>query len=61
MCGDLIDFLFAQDHRPLGVLKISNGMAQVIAGVGTITFSLFSICLTVSIKSSSLTSGTMGL
>ena len=55
MCGDLIDFLVAQDCCPLVALKMSNGITQVIAGVGIITFSLFSICFTVSIKSSSLT------
>ena len=61
MCGDLIDFLVEQDCCPLVALKMSNGMTQVISGIGAITFSLFSICFTVSIKSSSLTSETMGL
>ena len=61
MYGDLIDFLVVQDHHPLVALKMSNGITRVVAGVGTITFSLFLICFTVSIKSSSLTSDTMGL
>ena len=61
MCGDLIDFLVEQDHHPLVALKMSNGITWVISGVGAITFSLFSICFTVSIKSSSLTLDTMGL
>ena len=60
-CGDLIDFLVEQAHRPLAVLKTSNGIVWVISGVGMITFSLSSICFTVSIKSSLLTSDTMGL
>ena len=50
-----------QDRRPLVVLKMSNGIIRVRPGVGAITFSLFSICFTVSTKSSSLTSDTMGL
>ena len=61
MCGDLTDFLVEHDHQPLVVLKMSNGIVQVRPGVGAITFSLFSICFTVSTKSSSLTSDTMGL
>ena len=61
MCGDLTDFLVEQDCRPLVVLKMSNGIVRVRPGVGVITFSLFSICFTVSTKSSSLTSDTMGL
>ena len=59
--GDLIDFLVEQDCCPLVVLKTLNGIVQVISGIGTITFSLFLICFTVSTKSSSLTSDTMGL
>ena len=60
MCGDLTDFLVEQDCHPLVVLKMSNGIVWVGNGVDAITFSLFSICFTVSIKSSSLTSDTMG-
>ena len=61
MCGDLTDFLEEQDRQPLVVLKTSNGIVRVRPGVGTITFSLFSVYFTVSTKSSSLTSNTMGL
>ena len=61
MCGDLTDFLVEQDCQPLAVLKTSNGVVRPGPGVGVITFSHFSICFTVSIKSSSLTSDTMGL
>ena len=61
MCGDLTDFLVEQDHRPLVVLKMSNGVIRARPGVGAIKCSLFSICFTVSIKSLSLTSDTMGL
>ena len=61
MCGDLTGFLVEQVYHPLVVLKMSNGITQVVTGVGAITFSLFSICFTVSIKSSSLTSDTIGL
>ena len=61
MCGDLTDFLVEQDRQPLVVLKMSNGVVRARPGVGAITFSLFSICFTVSTKSSSLTSDTMGL
>ena len=60
MCGDLTDFLVEQECQPLVVLKMSNGVVRARPGVGVITFSLFSICFTVSIKSSSLTSDTMG-
>ena len=59
--GDLTDFLVEQDCHPIVVLKMSNGIVQIISGVGAITFSLLSICFTVSTKSSSLTSDTMGL
>ena len=59
--GDLTDFLVEQDCCPLIVLKMSNGVVWVVTGVGTITFSLFSSCFTVSTKLSSLTSDTMGL
>ena len=58
---DLTPFLVEQDRRPLVVLKMSNGIVRARTGVGAITFSLFSVCFTVSIKSSSLTSDTMGL
>ena len=61
MCGDLIDFLVEQDCWPLVILKMSYGIVRLGPGIGVITFSLFSICFTVSIKSSSLTSDTMGL
>ena len=61
MCGDLTDFLVEQNHQPVVVLKMSNGIIWVRPGVGVITFSLYSICFTVSTKSSSLTSDTMGL
>ena len=59
--GDLIDFLFEEDCHPLVVLRTSNGIVRLVCGVGVITFSLFSICFTVSIKSSSFTSDTMGV
>ena len=61
MCGDLTDFPVEQDRQPLVVLKMSNGIVLARPGVGAITCSLFSICFTVSTKSSSLTSDTMGL
>ena len=54
--GDLTDFLVEQDCCPM-----SNGVVQVVSGAGVITFSLFSICFTVSTKSSSLTSDTIGV
>ena len=54
--GALTDFLVEQDRCPLVDLKISYGMVRVNFGVGEIIFSCFSICFTVSIKSSSLTS-----
>ena len=56
--GALIDFLVEQDRHPLADLKISYGIIRVNFGVGEI---IFSICFTVSTKSSSLTSDTMGL
>ena len=59
--GDLTDFLVEQDWHPLVTLNTSNGIVQVVSGVGTITFSLFLSCFTVSTKSSSLTSDTMGV
>ena len=59
--GDLTDFLVEQDHCPLVVFKMSNGVIWVVSGVGAITFSLFLSCFTVSTKSSSLTSDTMGV
>ena len=59
--GDLTDFLVEQDHHPLVVLNTLNGIVRVISGVGMITFSLFSIWFTVSTKSTSLTSDTMGV
>ena len=43
MCGNLTDFLVEQEHRPLVVLKTSNGIVWVRPGVGAITFSLFSM------------------
>ena len=61
MCGDLTDFQVEQDCQPLVVLKMLNGIIRARPGVGAITFSLFSICFTVSTRSSSLTSDTMGL
>ena len=51
MFGDLTDFLVEQDRRPLVVFKTSDGIVWPGPGVGAITFSLFSICFTVSIKS----------
>ena len=59
--GDLTDLLVAQDWHPLIALNTSNGIVWVVSGVGMITFSLFSSCFTVSTKSSSLTSDTMGV
>ena len=59
--GDLTDFLVEQDHCPLVVLNMLNGVVWVISFVGVITFSLFSICFTVFTKSSSLTSDTIGV
>ena len=56
-----MDFLVEHDHHPLVVLNMLNGIVQVVSGVGPITFSLFLSCFTVSIKSSSLTSDTMGV
>ena len=61
MCGDLTDFLVEQERRQLVVLKTLNGIVRARPGVGAIIFSLFSICFSVSTKSSSLTSDTMGL
>ena len=49
------------DHCPLFVLKMSNGVWWAVSGVGQIIFSLFLSSFTVSIKSSSLTSDTMGI
>ena len=43
MCGNLTDFLVEQEHRPLVVLKMSNGVVWARPGVGVITFSLFSM------------------
>ena len=59
--GDLTDFLVAQDQCPLVALNTWNGVVWVISSLGAITFSLFSSCFTVSTKSSSLTSDTMGV
>ena len=41
--GDLTDFLVAQDRHPLVALNTSNGIVQVVSGVGAITFSLFQV------------------
>ena len=59
--GDLTYFLVAQDQHPLVALNTLNGIVWVVSGVGTITFSLFSSCFTVSTKSSPLTSYTMSV
>ena len=60
--GDLTDFLVEQDQHPLVALKtLQMHVVRVISGVGTIKFSLFSSCFTVSTKSSSLKSDTMGV